>query len=294
MKLINKSNAHLFMVILAILFGLGFVWAEIIAEAGNAYVILFFVSIAGFVITLIIAWFKKINLKVNFRYIFFMNLMLLFTYIFELIGLQYTTSSNTSFIVQLTVLIIPIISSIVDRRLPALRPIVLGLIALIGIAIMTLDPENLSVNTGDALIVLVALSFSVYVVMVERTADNPIAIAFYFFLMGIFLYLGFALMVGAEFSVPFGSLVFLLPFIAFIITLLLTMLLQVHVAKFIRPERIAIYYCLEPITTVIAAYFILQHVLTVRLAIGGAIILGTVILASRKKSTSCNTGQLLL
>ena len=282
MKAINKNSAHAFMVILAILFGLNFVFIEIIVGIAEPYVVLFFSSIAGFVVTSFIVWLKKISLKVNFKYIFVMNCMLLFTYIFELIGLQYTTSSNTSFIVQLTVLLIPIVSAIVDRRLPAMRSIVLGFIALIGIAIMTIDPESLTLNIGDALIILVALSFSIYVVMVERTTDSTIAIVFYYFLMGIFLYLGFALLDGLDFYAPFESFGFTLPFIAFVIILMLSLVVQVNVAKFIRPEQMAIYYCLEPITTVIAAYFILQHAVTPRLAIGGAIIIGA-ILATRKK-----------
>ena len=97
---------------------------------------------------------------------------------FELLGLRTTPSSTTAFIENTSVVIVPLLAAIVYRRLPKRMDILCALIALAGIAFMTLKGSKLAFTPGELLIFCDAVSYAITVVVMDIVTvdDNALNI----------------------------------------------------------------------------------------------------------------------
>jgi drug/metabolite transporter (DMT)-like permease len=86
--------------------------------------------------------------------------------LFQTLGLQYTTASNSGFITGLAVVIVPFLVVIIERRWPK-WPVWLGVVlALTGLYFLT-QPEVHGINRGDIYTIICAVSFSFEIVYIE-------------------------------------------------------------------------------------------------------------------------------
>jgi drug/metabolite transporter (DMT)-like permease len=95
---------------------------------------------------------------------FLLGLVLFFCYLFQVEGLALTSSNRNAFICGLNVLVVPLLG-ILGGRLPE-RRIVLALVLAIG-GLAALCWDGGAWGTGDTLALLAALSFGVYVKIME-------------------------------------------------------------------------------------------------------------------------------
>ncbi|MBR5229850.1 MAG: DMT family transporter [Firmicutes bacterium] len=102
----------------------------------------------------------------------------------QLIGLQYTTPANQSFLCTAYVVLVPFISWIVLRRKPQPKAFLAGFIALGGIGLISLK-DGLTVSFGDSMSLAFAAIFGTQIVLtgmfVKGEADS-IQLAFFQFL----------------------------------------------------------------------------------------------------------------
>ena len=106
------------------------------------------------------------------------GLFYFFCMAFELLGLQTTPSSTTAFIENTAVVIVPLLAAIVYRRLPKRMDIICALIALVGIALMTLKGSGIHFTTGELLVLAGACSYAMTVITMDVVTanDNPLTI----------------------------------------------------------------------------------------------------------------------
>ena len=122
---------------------------------------------------------------------------------FELLGLRTTPSSTTAFIENTSVVIVPLLAAIVYRRLPKRMDILCALIALAGIAFMTLKGSKLAFTPGELLIFCDAVSYAITVVVMDIVTvdDNALNIGvFHLFFIGFFSLL--AAFAFEDFTIP--------------------------------------------------------------------------------------------
>lgn len=122
---------------------------------------------------------------------------------FELLGLRTTPSSTTAFIENTSVVIVPLLAAIVYCRLPKRMDILCALIALAGIALMTLKGSKLAFTPGELLVFGGAVSYAITVVVMDIVTvdDNPLNIGvFHLFFIGFFSLL--AAFAFEDFTIP--------------------------------------------------------------------------------------------
>jgi drug/metabolite transporter (DMT)-like permease len=85
-------------------------------------------------------------------------------YLFQNIGLQHTTVSNSAFITGLFAVFTPIIESIVYRRLPRTGIVLAVFISIVGLFLLT--GADLTMNYGDAVTLLTAVLFGAWYVRI--------------------------------------------------------------------------------------------------------------------------------
>src|SRR5437763_6558679 len=91
-------------------------------------------------------------------------------YIFQTVGLQYTSGSASAFVTYLLVLIVPLLSAIVLRRFPSASTIV-GIVLAAG-GLYLLNGAHPSLGKGELLTVGCAVSFAVQIILLAEFAPR--------------------------------------------------------------------------------------------------------------------------
>ncbi|PWK15831.1 DMT family transporter [Tumebacillus permanentifrigoris] len=206
-------------------------------------------------------------------------------YAFQTFGLQFTTSSKAGFITGLSVVFVPFLSLwMLGHTLK--RNALLGAgIATVGLAMLSLTSE-LSVNIGDLLVFLCALSYALHITLVGKYAPRfqafPLALLQIFF-CGVFN-LGGALVfedVSVVFApdVLFDPWVFSALLICSVFATAVAFVAQNQFQKFTSPARTALIFATEPVFAAATGYFWAGDRLTILQVSGCLLILGGMLFA---------------
>jgi drug/metabolite transporter (DMT)-like permease len=96
------------------------------------------------------------------------------SYAFQALGLEHTTATRSAFITGLSVILVPFLYVPIRRRAPGLLPLLGALLALGGLWLMT-RPDVGALNRGDLLTLGTAVSYALYVVLLEKfTLEHPV------------------------------------------------------------------------------------------------------------------------
>ena len=173
-------------------------------------------------------------------------------YVFQTIGLQTTTTAKAGFITGLSVVIVPVLATVLLHRPPGRGPVIGILAATAGLGLLTLN-RDLSVRTGDLWVLACALMFALHIVSVARFSPDydPIRLSI------VQIAAVAVLATGSAFA--FETPTLRLPLatwaaIAFtgVVATALVFSLQVYVQRFTTPTHTALLFSLEP---VFAAFF---------------------------------------
>ena len=278
-----KIKAILLLLLGTIFWGMTFVF---IKDAVSLISVANFLGYRFLLATLILAclFFKRFR-KYDWntlKYGALLSIPLLFSFLAQTIGLQYTSASKGGFITGLSVVFVPLILSAIQKRLPSLNILIAVILATMGLAFLTLG-SHLSLNIGDSWVFLSAILFASYIIMVGRYAGKSDAI-----LLSVtqFLCVGFICVsysgVKGELHFPgeykvWQAIIFTALFAtAFMYTV------QNYYQKYISEITTSIIFSFEPLFAAITAYFYLNEELTERTIVGGLMIFAGILFAEIK------------
>lgn len=206
-------------------------------------------------------------------------------------GLRLTTSSKAGFITGLNVVLIPILLAIFFKKKP--RPIiwVSVLLAIAGIFILTFSGVQ-PINAGDALVFLCAVSFSFYVIYLDRKKENIDIIPFTIVQLAVITTLStFASLLFDDWGSIFGHNLSVTFAPRNILTLLyvggaatsLTFLVQIIGQQRTPPSKTALILSLEPVFAAIFGIMLSDETLTLTGAIGFCFVFAAILLVKMFK-----------
>jgi drug/metabolite transporter (DMT)-like permease len=238
--------------------------------------------LAGIVLALIfIKRIKQLNFEI-LKYSLLMSLPLLASFLAQTIGLQYTSASKGGFITGLSVVFVPLILSVIQRKLPSANILLAAVLATFGLALLTLS-SNLQLNIGDVWVFLSAILFAIYIIMVgriSRKCDGVLLSIIQFLIVGMLCtsYAGFKgeLFVPTQFKLWQAILFTALFATAFMYTV------QNYYQKYISEITTSIIFSFEPLFAAITAYFYLNEQLSEKTIIGGLLIFVGILFAELK------------
>ncbi|MET3292349.1 UNVERIFIED_CONTAM: drug/metabolite transporter (DMT)-like permease [Brevibacillus sp. OAP136] len=214
-------------------------------------------------------------------------------------GVKMTTTANAGFLVSLTVIIVPIISSIVGRKIPEGKVIVGVILAIAGIGLMTIT-SSLAIRMGDMLCIVTAFCYALHILTTGALTKQVDSIALGVWQLGvtaaIALVFSFCVETPQLPSTPASwtavmALSILCSGVGFIV--------QTTAQKFTTPTHTGLIFSLEPIFAALFAILFLDETLTLRSYVGAATVLAGVLLAEldwakmlrkRKRGTSVECG----
>jgi len=101
-----------------------------------------------------------------------LGLLLFASYYFQTIGLLFTTPANAAFITGLNIIFIPLLGAILFKF--NIRPMerVAVVVSFTGTVLLTLNFDNFTLNIGDMIIILTAISIAFHVLFTEKYRDH--------------------------------------------------------------------------------------------------------------------------
>ena len=262
------------MVIVTIFWGLSYTFMVLGLEVLAAYNVVALRCIIAFAVAGLLFYKKLINTNVEtITYAAIQGILLFSVFALSLFGLEKTSASNAGFVLSLTVVLVPIFSSFIDRALPS-RAVSFAIICtLVGIVILTVK-ESLTLNIGDIYIAIAAICYSIYLIFNSKFTKKVESISY-----GVYQ-LGFAGLIAAVLcllfevpSLPNTGLGWMAIVGLGIICTAFCFIAQAVVQQYTSPTHTGLIFSLEPIFASIFAIIFLGEMITLQLVIGGGLIL---------------------
>jgi drug/metabolite transporter (DMT)-like permease len=193
----------------------------------------------------------------------------------QIVGLKYTSASKSAFITGLAVIFTPIFQMLIERRLLSIWQIIGVLLTCVGLFVIT-NPGAGDINYGDILTVFSALSYGIYIVFIGRFAlrTDVNGLVVMQFLTTVMFSFPFALYYSnSNFEFEFTTkLILTLLYLSILATIVCTYL-HTKYQRETTPTKAAIIFSFEPIFAVIIASLFYSEEITLKLVIGGGLIM---------------------
>jgi drug/metabolite transporter (DMT)-like permease len=208
------------------------------------------------------------------------GLALLGGYVFQTIGLQYTTPATSAFITYLLVAFVPILAFVLLRRRSHPATLVGIVLALGGLVLLTSNGEGgPSLGKGEVLTLGCAVMFALHIVIVGETAQRHDPVRFTFVQLTTVgaVCAGWCLLSGNAADLAIGDAVWAAMFTGVFATAV-AFLAMVWAQQVVTPSRAALILLMEPVFAAFLGW-VTGDRLTWMQACGSALILLAVIVS---------------
>lgn len=199
-------------------------------------------------------------------------------YALQTLGLRYTSPSKSAFLTGLSIVMVPLLSSVIYRRSPG-QAALLGVVsATVGMALMTLEGGFGRVNVGDVLTLGCAAGFALHILAVGAWVPRT---SFQAFTLVQVATCG-ALAAG---SFWWAERIYLRWSAGLLAALLVTGLLATALAFSVQawaqqrttPTHTALIFALEPVFALLTSYWLTGERLSTRQVLGAVLILAGIL-----------------
>jgi hypothetical protein len=205
-------------------------------------------------------------------------------YVFQTIGLKYTTASKSAFLTSLSVPMVPFAAALVYRLVPKRFEVLGVLVASAGMVLLTVPKDLSGIGRGDVLSFLCAVSFAGQVVAVSHAAGKGNFETLALVQMATASLLSFAGFPLLETPVlRWSGGVFLAVLLTGLLASALAFSVQAWAQQFTSATRAAIIYSLEPVFAWITSWIVLGEGLGLRGSLGALLILAGILTVELKR-----------
>lgn len=198
---------------------------------------------------------------------------------FQQVGMQFTTVGKAGFITALYVVLVPVLGLFLKKRVP---PLIWGCIGLsvIGLYLLCIPAGGFSVSTGDLLVLVCAVLFSIHILIIDYFSpkgDGVIISCIQFFVCGILSIVPMVLLeqpsitglLDAKWSVLYAG----------VLSSGVAYTLQVVAQKHVNPTLASLILCLESVVSVLAGWILLGQAMSPREILGCVLMFIAIVLA---------------
>jgi drug/metabolite transporter (DMT)-like permease len=204
-------------------------------------------------------------------------------------GLETTTPTRSAFVTALTVVFVPGLEWIRDKRAPGLPALVAVVVATAGVFVL-FHPVELQWCRGDTLTLLSALAFAYYIVELSRLARmhdaTGLVLAQSVAIAALAVPFIFALDDPPRFvpgTASFGEVAYLA-----VVCTAFTFVVMTRAQAVVPAVEASVIYTLEPVLAALFSALVGRESLTWQVGAGGALVLVATLLASLPASTTAS------
>lgn len=173
MKL-KEFSGKLGLFLVAMIWGSGFVASSMALDYFTPFQILALRFTLAFIASLVI-YFKELKAATmdEFRKGGIIGIFLYIAFVFQTVGLQYTTASKNAFLTAVNIVIVPFLSWLILKEGVAKKGFIGALVTLIGISFLSLDFNHLTtINKGDLFTLVCAVFFALHIFSTDYYVKN--------------------------------------------------------------------------------------------------------------------------
>ncbi|MEK4629184.1 MAG: DMT family transporter [Solibacillus sp.] len=269
-----QGKANLLMVVVTMFWGLSYTFMVMGLEILEAYNVVALRCLIAFIIAGLIFFPKMLRVnKKTIGYAAIQGTLLFIVFALSLFGLKTTSAGNAGFILSLTVVLVPIFTSFLEKRLPS-RAVSFAIVStMIGIIVLTMK-ESLAFQIGDILVAIAAICYSIYLILNSKFTKNVESISYGVYQLGVAGVLGAIFTLTFETpQIPTTSIGWIAILGLGIICTAFCFVAQAVVQQYTSPTHTGLIFSLEPIFAALFAVIFLNEFITLQLLIGGSFIL---------------------
>jgi drug/metabolite transporter (DMT)-like permease len=276
----KKTRAELVLLATTVIWGGTFVVNKIALVDTSP---LLFITVRFFIASVFfLVFFRKAILPLPPGALFHGGLLGLFLFLgfsTQTVGLLYTTASKSAFITGMMVVFVPVVQVLVEHRAPKVGNILGVVVVVIGLWLLT-APQGSSFNQGDALSLVCAVFFAVYIVHLDIVSQKMSALQLTFLQTAAMMVLaGLGTVFFEQVSVTVTrDLLLSLAYLTVFATIF-TLFVQTRFQKDTTPTRAVVIFSIEPVIASAIAAVVLGETLGREGLLGGALIIGGVLVS---------------
>lgn len=286
MNLSSRTRAELILLLLTVGWGSTFALTKFVFEDSSVFVYLFlrFSLAAVFFAVLFGKRLKQLSFS-SFVAGGILGFLLFVGFVLQTAGLQWTTASKSAFITGLMVVATPFFQFFLQKRLPHRGNIIAIFFVIVGLYLLT-SPEGTGLNYGDVLTLGCALSFGLYIVLLDSYSrtHSPIHLTFVQFV--IVAALSIPLMFFEERRLHCTTMFGVLLFYLVAVPTVAALYLQAKYQKDTTPTRSAVIFSLEPFLASLFAFVLLGEQLGTIGIVGGILIVTGILISELAGQTA--------
>lgn len=192
-------------------------------------------------------------------------------------GVSLTTASTAGFLASTTVVMVPILESVLKRRLPGRTVVFSILLAVAGLYLLTVK-EGFSLDLGSVYCLVAAFFYAVYIIVFDRISKQGETFIISIVQLGVASLLGGAFMFLFETPQLPGTAVQWAAMLGLgIVCSAYGFVIQPLAQRYTSSERIGLIFSLEPVFSALLSYVFLHEVLSIRGYAGAALIFAGVV-----------------
>lgn len=270
----KKLKAELTLLLIALIWGSGFVVTKTALYSLSTFNFLALRFGLAFLLCALIFYKKIIHIDIaTLKSGSIIGILLFSSFALQTLGLQFTSAAKSGFITGFSVVIVPIITSILIKKVPEMKNIIGVLLALVGLSCLSLDSLS-GINIGDFLTLLSAFGFAMQIIAVDKYTSKVDSINLAIVQIGVVALLSTIFTFSFESpTLPNNSTTWVAILITAILATALCFILQTTMQQYTTPTNAALIYTAEPLFGAIFAYLLADELLTSTSILGCLLIL---------------------
>lgn len=277
------------LLLVGILWGLGFVFVKIgLNEGISPFYLLTIRFLAGFLL-LFLVFFKKITgfSRYDIKAGVIIGIFQFLGYGFQTFGAELTTAGKNAFFTAINVIIVPYISWMIHKKSPDIFSFAASFFCLLGVGVMSFDRNfNLThLNLGDVFTIICAVFFAAQIAFTgyfSKKADPLRLILLQMLVAGMLFGLNMLNPEQIRQIMPLSGMTLAAVIYLTVFSTAIPVLLQTYCQRHTTSTRASILLSTESLFAPLFAFFMLGEVLSARTVIGAGFILFAVILSETK------------
>lgn len=208
------------------------------------------------------------------KYGIILGAILFCSFAFQTMGLCYTSASKSGFITGVNVVLVPIFSSLLIKRIPDKKTIISVIIAFVGLGMLTLNGDILEVNIGDIYTLISAVLFALYIIFVGKFTKDVKSVPFAIIQLGVVGF--FSVLTSFAFETPIIPTNYNVWINILILSIVCTSgayIVQNVAQRYTSPSHTALIFTAEPVFAALFGYVIFGEILSSNGLIGAVLIL---------------------
>lgn len=270
-----KHNlAKIYLVIVAIIWGTGFLATALAIDFYTpAQILALRFTIAFVVLAAVYHQEIRTTTKKEFIHGSIVGLFLYVAFIFQTVGLQYTTVSKNAFLTAVNIVLVPLISALILGKKIKIEIWLGVIITLLGIGVLSLTDSLVEINLGDILTLVCALFFALQIIATDRFSKEMSTVKLMAIQMGVAGLLSWITVgVTGETSLNLSSEALLPVIYLGLVSTLIAYYLQTYAQKFTSGTETAVILSTESIFGMLGSVIFLGEKVTTSLLIGAVLI----------------------